>query len=288
MSEVYSVDVEITAPVYDTEVTDRVADAITNVFPNADVEQRPGELHAETHDLAHFSELLHRREILDTARGVFFDTLQGDRFSFTLKKQAAFEGVVTFSVPYIGTVITAADSQYGFIALVVVPFLLLVLDVAYGAIRSRRTVATAADEPAELPAVYDAATAARAYYEHANEALLEAQAVGENTAFTGRDMTAAIGVALVLLAYAVWNAYWQFTAFGQPRPETMSIVSGALVGIAFLVYLRVTTVAGDSAATTAEPRDDGADSRSADASVMFASPGLAPRVAFEEEVHDAD
>ncbi|CCQ33982.1 coaE operon protein [Halorhabdus tiamatea SARL4B] len=98
MSEVYSVDVEITAPVYDTEVTDRVADAITNVFPNADVEQRPGELHAEAHDLEHFSELLHRREILDTARGVFFDNLQGDRFSFTLKKQAAFEGVVTFSV----------------------------------------------------------------------------------------------------------------------------------------------------------------------------------------------
>ncbi|WP_181685091.1 RNA-binding domain-containing protein [Halorhabdus salina] len=98
MSEAYRVDVQITAPVYDTEVTDRVADAITNVFPSATVEQQPGELHAEAHDLEHFSELLHRREILDTARGVFFDTRQGDRFSFTLKKQAAFEGVVTFSV----------------------------------------------------------------------------------------------------------------------------------------------------------------------------------------------
>lgn len=98
MSDVYQVDVQITTPVYDTEVTDSVADAITNVFPNATVEHRPGELHAETHDLGHFSEQLHRREILDTARGVFFDNRRGDGFRFTLKKQAAFEGVVTFSV----------------------------------------------------------------------------------------------------------------------------------------------------------------------------------------------
>jgi hypothetical protein len=98
MSQVYSVDVQITAPVYDTEVTDRVADAITNVFPGADVDHQHGELVAEVHDLEHFSELLHRQEILDTARGVFFDNRRGDTFSFDLKKQAAFEGVVNFAV----------------------------------------------------------------------------------------------------------------------------------------------------------------------------------------------
>jgi predicted RNA binding protein with dsRBD fold (UPF0201 family) len=95
---IYSVDVQITAPVYDTEVTDRVADAITNLFPEAEVEQRPGELLAETHDMSHFSELLHRQEILDTARGAFFENEQGNAFSFDLKKQAAFEGVVNFAV----------------------------------------------------------------------------------------------------------------------------------------------------------------------------------------------
>jgi predicted RNA binding protein with dsRBD fold (UPF0201 family) len=98
MSTVYSVDVQITAPVYDTEVTDRVADAIEAIFPNADPEFRHGELAAEVHDMEHFSELLHRQAILDTARGQFFDTLAGDRFSFDLKKQAAFEGVVNFAV----------------------------------------------------------------------------------------------------------------------------------------------------------------------------------------------
>jgi predicted RNA binding protein with dsRBD fold (UPF0201 family) len=98
MSEIYSVDVQITAPVYDTEVVDRVADAISNVFPGAEPEHSHGELTAEVHDLSHFSELLHRQEILDTARGQFFENLRGNTFSFDLKKQAAFQGVVNFAV----------------------------------------------------------------------------------------------------------------------------------------------------------------------------------------------
>jgi len=93
---IYSIDVEITAPVYDTEVGDRVADAITNIFPGAEPTETRGELRATVHDLEHFSELLHRRAILDTARSVFFDDLRGDSFSFQLKKQAAFGGVVNF------------------------------------------------------------------------------------------------------------------------------------------------------------------------------------------------
>jgi len=98
MSTVYSVDVQITAPVNDTEVTDRVADAIRNLFPNAEVDHQHGELVATAHDMEQFSELLHRREILDTARGAFFENRRGDTFSFELKKQAAFEGVVNFAV----------------------------------------------------------------------------------------------------------------------------------------------------------------------------------------------
>jgi predicted RNA binding protein with dsRBD fold (UPF0201 family) len=94
----YRVEAEITAPVYDTEVTDRVADAVTALFPGAEPELRHGELTATVHDLERFSELLHRQEILDTARGAFFENRRGDGFSFRLKKQAAFEGVVNFVV----------------------------------------------------------------------------------------------------------------------------------------------------------------------------------------------
>ena len=94
----YSIDVEVTAPVYDTEISDRVADAMVELFPGADPEYRHGELTATVHNLDHFSERLHQQAILDTARDIFFDNLDGDRFSFRVKKQAAVEGVVNFVV----------------------------------------------------------------------------------------------------------------------------------------------------------------------------------------------
>ncbi|WP_394296465.1 RNA-binding domain-containing protein [Salinarchaeum sp. Harcht-Bsk1] len=95
---VYKVDVEVTAPVYPTEVTDRVADAIHNLFPEAEIEHREGELAGTAHSMERFSELLHEREILDTARDQFFANRRGDTVSFDLKKQAAFEGLVNFAV----------------------------------------------------------------------------------------------------------------------------------------------------------------------------------------------
>ncbi|WP_226040033.1 RNA-binding domain-containing protein [Natrinema sp. DC36] len=98
MSEIYRVDVEITAPIYDTEVTSRVIDAVANIFPTADLEEEFGEVRGEAHTLDHFSEQLHRQEILDTARGEFFANREGDAFTFALKKQAAFEDYVNFSV----------------------------------------------------------------------------------------------------------------------------------------------------------------------------------------------
>lgn len=92
------IDVRITAPVNDTEVTGRVEDAITNVFPEADIESHPGELRATCHSMEHLSELLHEQAILDTARGAFFGGQEGETFEFGLKKQAALRGVVNFAV----------------------------------------------------------------------------------------------------------------------------------------------------------------------------------------------
>ena len=95
---IYSVDVRAVAPVRDTEVTGRVVDAVTNLFPEADLEREPGEVVAESHSMDHFSELLHEQEILDTARREFGKRAGEDGFSFALKKQAAFKGVVNFAV----------------------------------------------------------------------------------------------------------------------------------------------------------------------------------------------
>lgn len=95
MSDV-DAEIEITAPVQPTEVEDRVAAAIASIFPDADPELRHGELTATVNGMAHFSELLHRQAILDTARSVFFENVRGDRFSFKLRKGPALQGVVNF------------------------------------------------------------------------------------------------------------------------------------------------------------------------------------------------
>lgn len=98
MSDVYRVAAEITAPVYDTEVRKRVVAAIGEIFPNAEFETTDGEVRATSHSLEHLSELLHRQEILDTARSQFFEERQGQTFHFALKKAAAHEGRVNFAV----------------------------------------------------------------------------------------------------------------------------------------------------------------------------------------------
>ncbi|WP_410766005.1 RNA-binding domain-containing protein [Haloferax sp. DFSO60] len=95
---IYSVDVRIEAPVRDTEVTDRVKDAISNIFPAVEVESEPGRLVGESHELERFSQRLHEQTILDTARREFAKRKDDEGFSFSLKKQAAFKGVVNFSV----------------------------------------------------------------------------------------------------------------------------------------------------------------------------------------------
>ena len=95
---IYRVNVEVRAPVHDTEVTDRVVDAVTNLVPNAEIERAPGEVRASAHSLDRFSELLHEQEILDSARNEFADGIRGDVIEFALKKQPAFVGVVNFAV----------------------------------------------------------------------------------------------------------------------------------------------------------------------------------------------
>ena len=98
MTAVYSVDARIEAPVHDTEVTDRVRDAVEALFPNTEFAAEPGTLVAETHTLDAFSDTLHEQEILDTARREFARDRTDEGFSFSLKKQAAFRGVVNFAV----------------------------------------------------------------------------------------------------------------------------------------------------------------------------------------------
>lgn len=98
MSGVYRVDVRVIAPVHDTELPGRVEDAISNLFPEAETERESDRIVAHTHSLSAFSERLHEQAILDTAREQFLEGEFGDAIHFDLKKLAAYQGVVNFSV----------------------------------------------------------------------------------------------------------------------------------------------------------------------------------------------
>lgn len=95
---IYRIDVQITCPLNPTEVRDRVEAAITNLFPTAELEERNGELIGTAHSLDRFADRLREQGIVDAARDVLRRRVEADTVSFELKKQAAYEGVVNFSV----------------------------------------------------------------------------------------------------------------------------------------------------------------------------------------------
>lgn len=98
MTTVYRITVDIEAPVQPTEVRERVADAVRSLFPEADVTASSDEVTARTHKIDHFRDRLFEQRILDTARKQFMQNRTRNGFEFRLKKQAAFQDVVNFSV----------------------------------------------------------------------------------------------------------------------------------------------------------------------------------------------
>ncbi len=92
------VNIQITAPVYETEVVDRVETAIRNLFPDAEITHHDDEVVATARSMDELATRLRDQKILDTAREQFLKSRREDSFSFSLKKQAAFIGVVNFAV----------------------------------------------------------------------------------------------------------------------------------------------------------------------------------------------
>lgn len=95
---IQQIEVTINAPLNPTELPERVVSAIEQLFPTAEFEIRDDTVIGTSHSLSRLSELLHQREILDTARDQFHSDLRPNGFSFQLKKQPAHEGIVTFVV----------------------------------------------------------------------------------------------------------------------------------------------------------------------------------------------
>ncbi|WP_330632116.1 RNA-binding domain-containing protein [Halocatena halophila] len=105
-SQIFHVTATFEAPVYATERTERVIEAIDTLAPEATVETQsgderaPGTVVARTHSLERLSERFHEQAILDSARTTMLDGLtpETNTVTFRLKKQAAYADVVNFAV----------------------------------------------------------------------------------------------------------------------------------------------------------------------------------------------
>ncbi len=90
---------QVDAQIHPTEIVDRVKTAITNMFPNIDMEVRKDWISSKTEvwtDLLYFSESLERQKVLDAARKVVLNRLSGNTTRFLLNKQAAYVGKINF------------------------------------------------------------------------------------------------------------------------------------------------------------------------------------------------
>ncbi|HUL38901.1 MAG TPA: RNA-binding domain-containing protein [Methanomassiliicoccales archaeon] len=88
--------VTITASCYPTEDPAKVERAVLNLFPGSEVGRSADAIVARTGSLERFKELVRNYRILDATRAMMLRGAQGHRTEFSLNKQAAFSGKVSF------------------------------------------------------------------------------------------------------------------------------------------------------------------------------------------------
>jgi predicted RNA binding protein with dsRBD fold (UPF0201 family) len=90
--------ITISADIKPTEDTEKVIQAIRNLFPDAQIDMKNTHLVAYSNTLEKVRELLKRQRIRDSARSLLFKGCQENFLVFKLNKQVAFMDKVNFSV----------------------------------------------------------------------------------------------------------------------------------------------------------------------------------------------
>ncbi len=189
-------------------------------------------------------------------------------------------GTVMLTIPYIGYVIQFGNSTYGFIALVVIPFGLLLVTELWSIYASRRKTTTGADGTTDDPDT----TADPG--ESATE-VLPVSADATNGEEITRDTV--IGAAAMLLPFAAYSGYTAYTL-----RSTLSISVTVATSVAFLGAIGLLLSAGRTPGTAVPATDGGTTAETGgdgDANVLDehapAEPWI-PAMAEEPDVPDAD
>jgi uncharacterized protein len=86
----------VSCPVYPSEDPEKVKAAVLRLFPGTELSEEGGMLKGAV-SLEHFSKVIRRQQILDTARSVFFKGIRDNSTTIRLNKQVATMGKVSFT-----------------------------------------------------------------------------------------------------------------------------------------------------------------------------------------------
>ncbi len=81
-----------------TEDVEKIKNAILSIFPDARFELLAGEIIARSSSLENFGKILKEERIRDAARSVLLGNLYDDEIVFSINKQVATVGKISFSV----------------------------------------------------------------------------------------------------------------------------------------------------------------------------------------------
>lgn len=81
-----------------TEDVEKIKNAILSIFPDARFEILAGEIVAKSSSLENFGKILKEERIRDAARSVLLGNLYDDEIVFSINKQVATMGKISFSV----------------------------------------------------------------------------------------------------------------------------------------------------------------------------------------------
>ncbi len=91
-------EITIEAEINPTEDVEKIKNAILSIFPDARFELLAGEIIARSSSLENFGKILKEERIRDAARSVLLGNLYDDEIVFSINKQVATVGKISFSV----------------------------------------------------------------------------------------------------------------------------------------------------------------------------------------------
>lgn len=91
-------EITIETEINPTEDVEKIKNAILSIFPDARFELLAGEIIARSSSLENFGKILKEERIRDAARSVLLSNLYDDEIVFSINKQVATVGKISFSV----------------------------------------------------------------------------------------------------------------------------------------------------------------------------------------------